>query len=242
MRVFFLLLLISNVLFLLWQIQYPVAAPAGGVEPNGRNAPNSLVLLEELSTGQQAPEQQRVAEERKPGVDSVARAAPQEGTENSQAGGAQYCLRVSGLYERQARDELLNRLQRLGVSRIDNGTVEGVRTLHWVLLAPYENREQAVAAADILRRNKVREFFIVRSGEQENAISLGVFSSRERAERRLQQINDLNIGLKRAEITLRESPAEVYWFSIRLSTAQQQRISQVIAEDETLQSEEISCK
>ena len=58
----------------------------------------------------------------------------------------------------------------------------------WVFIPPLANKQEAERKANELKRFEVPEFFIVPEGAQRLAISLGVFSSQEAAEDRLQEL------------------------------------------------------
>jgi hypothetical protein len=58
---------------------------------------------------------------------------------------------------------------------------ESERTTYWVHIKPAKNRTAAKATARKLKAKKIKDFYIVRSGENNNAISLGHFKSKKRA-------------------------------------------------------------
>lgn len=64
---------------------------------------------------------------------------------------------------------------------------------YWVYLPSYPTRAQAAQVIKEMSAAGAREFYIVPDGSMVNAISLGVYERRERAERRRQQLNDLGL-------------------------------------------------
>ena len=58
---------------------------------------------------------------------------------------------------------------------------EKARSSYWVYIKPLKDRKSAKALAKQLRSKKIKDFYIVRSGENINAISLGHFKSKRRA-------------------------------------------------------------
>lgn len=62
---------------------------------------------------------------------------------------------------------------------------------YWVYLPPHPSRNDAVTVALGLANRGFRDYFIVRDGDRRNAISLGVFSTIERAQERQRQIRAL---------------------------------------------------
>ncbi len=73
----------------------------------------------------------------------------------------------------------------------------------WVFVPPLPSKQEAERKAAELKKFQVPEFYIVQdAGPQRFSISLGVFSTREAAEDRLQQLR--NKGVRSAEIGERE--------------------------------------
>jgi hypothetical protein len=79
---------------------------------------------------------------------------------------------------------------------------------YWVYLAPFDSSEAADEVAQALARALVEDFYIIRSGDLANAISLGVYSQTEGAEARLEEMRERGFP---AEITDRYRSAPVYW-------------------------------
>lgn len=82
----------------------------------------------------------------------------------------------------------------------------------WVSIPSLADRPSAEQIAADLRNAGISDFYIVPSGEDQNAISLGVFSQRERADRRATQVRDSGFA---SEVTGRFQPANVTWLEIR---------------------------
>ena len=84
------------------------------------------------------------------------------------------------------------------------------------MLKAYKNKTKANEAAEILKQKRVKDFFIVRTGRYENAVSLGVYSTKERAEKRYKEISGLKLRLRKPVIEAIELPAKRLIVSFRL--------------------------
>lgn len=87
-----------------------------------------------------------------------------------------------------------------------------IRSGFWVYLPPFTSRNQAKQAEARLREKGVQDLFIVTGAEQRNAISLGLFSTPERADQRAAEIGRLGFAPRIAE---RFRDATVYWLDFR---------------------------
>jgi hypothetical protein len=224
MRSVFLLLLLSNVLYFSWhffnlemdETSRPIPAMPG----------ERLVMLAELEDSER-PLMLR--------PDTVGPPVPVEpvatiptAAEEPDDTLSRVCVAIHGIEQQSDLEMLLARLERHGAERIAHGEESGVRVNYWVILPPLERREDVEAAAEILAARRVRDYFIVRSGEHENAISLGVFSTPERAEQRKSQIEALRARLPQPRIELREVAAVNYWVTYRIDASAQQALQQTI--------------
>lgn len=79
---------------------------------------------------------------------------------------------------------------------------------YWIYLPPTDERADAVAMMGALRKRGVMDLYIEPAGEWENAVSLGVFSERPRAQRRFREIRDLGFE---PQIARRNRQGTVYW-------------------------------
>jgi hypothetical protein len=82
---------------------------------------------------------------------------------------------------------------------------------YWVNIAKAQDRGAAEVITNALRADGVTDFYIVPSGDDQNAISLGVFSELERAQRRLQQLSDRGFE---AQVNQRYQDGEVTWLEV----------------------------
>ncbi|HWP94596.1 MAG TPA: SPOR domain-containing protein [Gammaproteobacteria bacterium] len=87
-----------------------------------------------------------------------------------------------------------------------------IRTGYWVYLPPFPDRAAAERAVQELQAKGQADLYIVAAGEQENAVSLGLFSTAENADERAARIAQLGFRPRIAE-HFRE--AAVYWVEFR---------------------------
>ena len=211
---FFLLLVVTNLAFLGWQFwggaEEVELVPHGVVGMQSRGLP----LLSELADAEHPPQRETITVESKrdsaPVVEMIeveSRPAP-ELSAAAEATDALGCYQSSHLSDLVAAKAFQAEISNYGVQDSQRKTVETTKVNYWVKLPPYDSRKKATEAAEILRDNRVKDFFIVRSGRHENAVSLGVFSSRERAEQRYSEITKLRARLRKPVIEAMELPAK----------------------------------
>ncbi len=87
---------------------------------------------------------------------------------------------------------------------------------YWVHLPAYPSRAAAISAVEGLRENGVTDIYIEPSGEQRNAVSLGIFSDRARAESHASNIRAIDFG---AVVSERFRPAQAYWVDVDLAAS-----------------------
>lgn len=244
MRGFFFLLLLTNVAFLAWQVwqDEPAAqdSPYHGVAPLNEG----LTLLSELPAGERPALREAPVQATVPRAEATQqkRDEPVAQAQRQEALG-RICLRVGPIAEREVLDKLAASLKRLGAEDIQEGSGQSQKTNYWVMLPPYESRKKASEAASLLKQSRVRDFFIVRSGEYENAVSLGVFSTQERARRRFEEIAGLKARLRRPRIEEIVLPAK--HFTLRFELPSRERRAEVaglIKEQGLGAAEEIRCE
>jgi hypothetical protein len=84
---------------------------------------------------------------------------------------------------------------------------------YWVSLAPFPTRDEAMAAVEKLRARGVEDLYVEPNGEDANAVSLGLYSDRERAEAVASTIRGLGYV---PQISDRYRTASVYWVDVVL--------------------------
>ena len=135
----------------------------------------------------------------------------ESGSETAQAP-APVCYRVGGIADKQGAYTLAARLEASGATILQRGNEPGTRTNYWVFLPPFPSRAAARPAIRLLQKSGFKDYYLVRAGENENAVSLGVFSERSRAERRYRQIRGYGLKPQLDELAL---PIQNQWVSFR---------------------------
>lgn len=78
----------------------------------------------------------------------------------------------------------------------------------WVLLPPESTRSQASQHIEALKKHGIKDYFLVVTGEQTNAVSLGVFAQTNTAQSRYEEIKALGFKPKILNVDL---PQREYW-------------------------------
>lgn len=216
MRFFFLLLLVTNLAFFGWQFFAPVeeqgeGSPYGGVQIQNQG----LQLLSELSDEAHPATRKLVPvieDEPEPSVELIAvEAQPEVAEVNTVIQtdlATKTCYQSSPFSTKKEVEAFGKMLGEAGVENSTQQTIQVQKHNYWVMLKPYKSREKANEASDILKKRRIKDFFIVRTGQYENALSLGVYSSKERAELRRNEIIDLKVRLRKPVIEMLDLPAK----------------------------------
>jgi hypothetical protein len=94
----------------------------------------------------------------------------------------------------------------------------------WVFIPPRASADEATRQAGELSRQGVRDFFVVRDNSKFHlAISLGIFSTADAADKRLEEVKKQ--GVKLAQVGVRnEGKTSVRWLFNQLDAAQSARL------------------
>jgi len=153
------------------------------------------------------------------------------------------CYRIGGIETKSDLEGLLSRLKKNDATDIKHKQHQVNEENYWVILPPYPNRKRANDAAEILNRKRIKDFFIVRTGEHENAISLGVYSTRERAMVRYEQIANLKGRLRKPEIESLNVQVSHYEVSYKVvNSTISEHVSAYLRRQKMSAAEEIQCK
>lgn len=118
------------------------------------------------------------------------------------------CVRIADLAQEQDALLLAQTVVDAGGVLGAHGSDMGARSRYWVMLPPFRSAAAAAPMLERLRAAGVRDYYLVRSGENLNAISLGLYSTREAAERRNQQMHAIGFS-SRVEVV--SSPVVHWW-------------------------------
>ncbi len=84
------------------------------------------------------------------------------------------------------------------------------RSGYWVILPASETRKEANKHVRRLKKLKVNDYFLVATGPHENAVSLGVYSQKKLARRRVDEMIRLGFIPRMESVAL---PRKVYWLN-----------------------------
>lgn len=118
------------------------------------------------------------------------------------------CLRLAGLESKSIAATAAQVLAQGGGLVKRQGEEAGETKRYWVMLPPVASPTAATPILQRLERAGVKDFYLIRSGENANAISLGVYSAKDSAQRRVQQIRALKLKPRIEEIAL---PVKRWW-------------------------------
>lgn len=123
---------------------------------------------------------------------------------------AAQCLRLGALDSKELAAQINKALRQgnSGAKVLAQGEESTTITRYRVMLPPYATATAASNALERLRRAGIKDVYLIRSGENQNAISLGVFSTKESAQRRARQIAELKLVPRIDEITM---PVTQWW-------------------------------
>lgn len=178
------LLLLINLAFALWHFRGQDTRVA--VSPEEDETLN-LVLLKEYLAQQ-------------------ARVEPQVSPPEQNA--AERCYTLGPFKTKKAAGEVSQQMATVGIQAKRRLSKDNSRKGFWVLIPPEKSREGAKEHIKELKQKGIKDYFLVVTGEQTNAVSLGVFIQSDSAQRRYQQMQDLGFDVKMEQVDL---PLREYW-------------------------------
>ncbi|HKJ77328.1 MAG TPA: SPOR domain-containing protein [Gammaproteobacteria bacterium] len=252
MRALFLLLLLANVAFFGWNWYQTRILPGGRAEaPSTAGQGRGLELLGDLPAGQLQPirkDESRAESPQAGGTPARRQPEPPPRRERPPAAKADApeppaeqlparCYRAERIEARAGRDRLLQALKEHGVDA-RSGTEEGHGESHWVLLPPFPDEDAAREVMARLREKGVQDLYLVPSGENRNAISLGVFKERPRADQRLARLRRLGFDPEMRSLPL---PSTRYWVRFRWPGGRAEPPLSALAETAGVEVERVDC-
>lgn len=167
MRWVFIVLLMCNGIFFLWQnylekAEVPLESVAGAPAP--ADAPRLVLLRESLDSATPVDDRRVVVEK--------VEAAPEP---------SNICWQIGPFKEEVSGKQVVSRLAALDI-RLKLQSLEiADKPDYWVLIPPRTSRREALKLLKELQIKKI-DSFLITEGELENGISLGFFTQRDRAE------------------------------------------------------------
>jgi hypothetical protein len=224
MKIIFTLLIIANLLVIAW---FKLDAEPMKIELQSRehNASAVKVVTGQLGSSP-APTEAPMAT-----ANSESTPTPQATVANSPTPSptvapklAGHCIRWTGITGEQI-DAAREKLRALGISASESSSGESTKV--WVYMPPLESMEVAKVKAAQLAEMGVTDYFIVNNGGRwQNAISLGIFSTREAGERHLAELQAK--GVRSAVVRDRDDTLKQASFSAKnISDAQMDKLTKL---------------
>ena len=209
MRVFVFLLILGNLLFAAWTQGYlgtPESPDALRAQQQLNAERLTIVARDEPpplrgERAEKAARAEKSAEKGSKGEETPEPAKPVE-----------LCLKVAGVPADPAQSFVEQLGEKLPAFRAQRSAQAGSSGF-WVFIPPFATRREAESKAAELKKLGVPEFFVVQDGAQARAISLGVFSTREAASARLEQLRGK--GVRSAKVG--ERPGKPALFDLTLT-------------------------
>ena len=94
------------------------------------------------------------------------------------------------------------------------GKEETEQSLYWVYIKPLKSRKEAIATGKRLRARKIKDFYIIREGENINGISLGYFRNKNGAQGLVKKVRKQGFDASLEPVF---KTYTVYWLDYRLA-------------------------
>lgn len=149
------------------------------------------------------------------------------------------CLRWSGFSVARA-SSARTRINALGLTATESGGAENAKA--WVYIPPQANQESARKKAQEVADLGVEDYFVVNDGSKwQNAVSLGIFSTREAGERRLAELRAK--GVRSAIVRDKDDTLKPVTFLLKnISADARQQLEKTSAQFRGVELRETSCR
>jgi cell division protein FtsN len=121
---------------------------------------------------------------------------------------APQCVSLGPFKKSKTAKKILADIDAMGLQSVIRDTTEKQKIRFWVYLPPYPSRQKAVDAAEKLATLGIDEYFIISDGNNDNAISLGIFKKKSDSDRRIKEINALGYTPK---VDVSSKEVSVFW-------------------------------
>lgn len=189
MRTVFLALLAANLVFLGLQMVTADDGPDRRAEAENPDVP-LLSLVDES------------------GLEGDSSAQVPAGAEDNQLLKPRRCLSLGPFAEERELAAAREKLQSQGFESEVRHAPGQIWVGYWIFLPATDTRAEAIKKVEALRERGVKDIYIEPAGDRENAVSLGVFSERDRAQRRFREIRELGF---QPQIARRTREGTVFW-------------------------------
>lgn len=157
--------------------------------------------------------------EKKFGTDLVSKLPEisSEGIEGNENNTDPLCFTYGPFPAMEQVDELMNWFKERNILVTRRTEGEKDKQLFWIYLSPKESRESAIAAIEDLKSKGVRDYRLINSGDLLNAISLGLFSTQARVNKRLNELKSK--GYQPIVVPYHKAKV-IYWVDVKLTDKQ----------------------
>ncbi len=134
--------------------------------------------------------------------------------DNDQFPSSVVCFRYGPIPDEQMVRGLYDWFRSRNVDANIQYTEEQQREMFWIYMAPQQSRESALAIIQDMESKGIGDFRLISRGDLENAISLGLYSSRDSVNNRLKELNEqgyVPVVVPYSNIT------RIYWLDTRIS-------------------------
>jgi len=118
------------------------------------------------------------------------------------------CYSLGPLIKKSDANSVLAMLNPLGINAKQTQRRDTSESGYWVILPASESRKEANKHIQKLKKLKVKDYFLVATGSRQNAVSLGVYSQKKLARRRVDEMIRLGFVPRMESVAL---PRKVYW-------------------------------
>lgn len=199
MRWLFLFVLMLNFAYVGWELSQPETASA---EPVVDRRVPTIVLLNEI--GQESVAVPKTATER----------SPDEGEKMPAMQGSE-CFTLGPFRDLEKLRAVTRGIKKYVVAASFRSHEEREQERFWVYVPPAGSFSEAKELTGNLKKMKVRDYFVVKSGPQVNAISLGHFTEKKRAYAHADHMTRL--GLK-PEVEALFKNYTIYWLDYEVAS------------------------
>jgi hypothetical protein len=127
------------------------------------------------------------------------------------------CFSYGPLAETTQVEELMSWFQEHKVTIKQRFETGEENQLFWIYLKPQASRDSAIQAIEELKSKGITDYRLIETGDLQNAISLGLFSTQASVNQRLNELKDK--GYQPVVVPHRDAKA-VYWLDIKLTDQQ----------------------
>ena len=119
-----------------------------------------------------------------------------------------HCYTLGPFMDRQVAETSAAEIKAIGFPVAQRAIEEREVKHYWIYLPPFKSDQEAQKASRKLAKNGIKDYFIVTTDENRNAISLGLFKKQTGAKRRSRRIRELGFKPK---IEVRYRNRTYYW-------------------------------